>query len=321
MVTIDKIVQNVGKFDGKIENHRMYERAKENVSVLENDEGVLRLEETLKKVTGYSDFNWPSEPQNYTVSRGDVTFNVKSELTTKRPQYKTAVTQMENYINGIRLLLSEDRIITGVAKEKGKWCIGVDTLLEQYELIIAGVKSPGVKQTITYDVSGIMANEEIPKDLHLDIENNGNITEDNFRNYVRKDLLREVSEKYVKDYEKALKTKNKVAGVVTVNTRKGYKEEETKAEGTNWAYVAKTLVREDLEDEEAAGELNILANPDIDLREKRRELPFYELFVREPDGVKKLYVGIDSVYHRIQDLKGIEKITSEKTKYVPKEIV
>ena len=112
MVTIDKIVENVGKFNGNVsEKHRMYERAKQNIEYLEKDKGMLKLEETLKKNTGYDDFNLPSSPQEYTVSLGDVIFNVKSRTVTKRPQYKTAVEGMENYINGIKLLLSENRIL------------------------------------------------------------------------------------------------------------------------------------------------------------------------------------------------------------------
>lgn len=321
MVTIDKIVQNIGKFDGKVENHRMYERAKENILALKEDKGTLKLEQTLKMNTGYNEFNLPREPQDYNISLGDVIFNVRSETTTKRPQYKTAVTQMENYISGIMLLLSSDRIITGVAKEEGKWCISADTLLEQYELIIAGVKSPGIKQTIKYEVSGLMVQENIPQDMHLSVENNGNLTVDNFRNYVRKDKLLEVSEKYIKAYERALGKEKKIAGIIPVNSRKGYKEENTKAEGTNWAYVAKSLVNDSFDSDDTMGELNILADPNISIKEKRKSLPDYDLFIRAPYGEKKLYIGLESVYHRIQGLKDEKVITSDRTKYISKEIV
>jgi len=321
MVTIDNIIQNVGKFDGKVENHRMYERAKENILKLQEDKGMMRLEDNLKMNTGYNDFNLPREPHEYSISLGDVTFRVKSETTTKRPQYKTAVTQMENYLNGIMLLLSSDRVITGVAKEEGKWCISAETLLEQYELIIAGVKSPGIKQTIKYETCRLMAQENVPQEFHLSVDDNGNLTIDNFRNYVRKDRLMDVSMKYVKAYEKALGNGQKVEGIVPVNTRKGYKEENTKTEGTNWAYVTKTLVDDSFDDEMNMGELNILADPNISVNTKRAELPSYDLFVREPFGEKKLYVGIESVYHRIQDLKEDQVITANRTKYVPKEIV
>ncbi|MGV8171973.1 MAG: hypothetical protein ACP5OA_04740, partial [Candidatus Woesearchaeota archaeon] len=127
MVTIDKIVQNVGKFNGKVaENSTNYEKAKANVELLKDDKSMMKLEETLKKNTGYDDFNLPWKPDDYNICLGGVTFNVRSETTTKMPQYKSAVEQMENYLGGINLLLSENRVITGVAKENDLWCINID---------------------------------------------------------------------------------------------------------------------------------------------------------------------------------------------------
>jgi len=119
-----------------------------------------------------------------------------------------------------------------------------------------------------------------------------------------------------------LKTSNKNSGVVAINTRNGYKEENTKAEGVNWAYVVKTLI-----DYEEPGELNILADPEISLTQKRKELPFYNLYMRSVfnqetgEKEKKLYIGIESVYNRIQDLKGQDKIVTQKTKHIPTAIV
>jgi hypothetical protein len=316
MVTIDKIVRNVGKFDGKTKNHRTYERAKANVELIDSDEGMQKLEDTLRKATGYNDFNLPREPDTYSITKADITFNVRSETTTKRPQYKKAVEQMENYIGGINLLLSGDRVITGVAKEDGIWCIGVDTLLEQYEVIIAGVKSPGVKQTITYEADTSMMNA--PKEIDMTLIGNGKPTTESFTDYMRKDLLRDVSQKYIKAYEKELKKQEKVGGIVAVNTRKGYKEETTKSEGIDWAYIAKTLVNDD---GGTFGELNFLSDNNISFEDKTTSMPQYDLFIREPFGEKKLYVGIQSVYNRIQDLKNDRTIIADRTKYVAKEIV
>jgi len=69
------------------------------------------------------------------------------------------------------------------------------------------------------------------------------------------------------------------------------------------------------------GELNILADTSIGLEHKNSMFPEYELFIREPFGEQKLYVGISSVYDRIQDLKDSKTIISDRKRYVPKEIV
>jgi len=316
MVTIDKIVQNVGKFDGNIKNHRNYERTKANIELIDCDKGMQKLEETLRKETGYNDFNLPRESDTYSIERGGITFNVKSETTTKRPQYKKAVEQMENYIGGINLLLFENRIITGVAKEDNVWCINVDTLLENYEVILAGVKSLGVKQTITYETDASLM--ITPKKLDMSSSGNGRLTAENFMDYMKKDLLRDTSHEYAKAYEKELKKENKVGGIVAVNTRKGYKEETTKSEGIDWAYVAKKLVNDDTD---LPGELNKLVDNNMTFEEKTMMMPHYKIFIREPFGDKKIYVGIESVYNRLQDLKKDRTITTEATKYTPKEIV
>ncbi|MGV8087151.1 MAG: hypothetical protein ACP5N1_05980 [Candidatus Woesearchaeota archaeon] len=318
MVTLDKIVKNVGKFEGDLKNHRAYERAKENIEVINDYSGIIKLEETLKKEAGYNEFNMPKSPQKYEIKIGDVSFSVRSEMTTKRPQYKTAATQMENYLNGIILLVSQDRVITGVAKEEKKWCISVDKLLEQYELIIAGVKSPGLKQTIKYEIFGTLASEKI-KEMDLSVSSDGKLNTENFVNYVKADALRDISEKYVKAYEKELKSKDKIGDITPINTRKGFKEENSKTEGIDWAYVVKTLVNTETVDEE--GELNTLADPSINLEQKKEELPFYDLFERKVYGEQKLYVGIESVYNRIQDLKEQKSITTNRTNYISKELV
>jgi len=315
-VTIDKIVQNVGKFNGDISNHRIYEKAKASIELIDSDEGMLKLEETLRKETRYNDFNLPKEPEIYSVTRGEITFNIKSEMTTKRPQYKKAVEHMENYIGGINLLLFEDRVITGVAKENNIWCISIDTLIEQYGIILAGVKFPGVKQTITYEADESAM--KIPKEIDMSCVSNGKLTSENFTDYMRRDLFRGVSQEYVKDYEKVLKKEKKTGGIIAVNTLKGYKEDTTKSEGVNWGYVAKTLVNDD---KKAKGELNILVDSQISFEEKKTMMPQYDLFLREPFGEKKLYVGLESVHNRIQYLKSGNTLTGQTTKYIPKEIV
>jgi len=223
---------------------------------------------------------------------------------------------MENYIGGINSLLFENRIITGVAKENDLWCISVDKLLETYEVIMAAVKSVGVKQTITYEADASLMVP--PKKLDISFSTNGRLTAENFHDYMMKDLLRSNSQEYKKDYEKELKKKQKISGIAVINTRKGYKEDTTKSEGIDWAYVAKTLVSND---PDCLGELNVLSDEKISFEDKQAIMPQYKLFIREPFNQNTLYVGIESVFDRIQDLKKDRIIPSETVKYMPKEIV
>jgi hypothetical protein len=321
MVTIDGIVKNVGKFDGNIRRHRTYERAKENIAKIDKDDGMLKLEKTLKRETGYNDIHLPIEPDTYSLTKEGITFNVRSEKTTKKPQYKKAVEHMENYIVGINKLVNDNKIITWIPKENDMWCISVDNLLQQYDVIISGVKSPGVKQTITYEADEKLM--KAPKIMNMSVYSNGKLTTDNFLDYIRRDSLRIVADEYVTAYEKELKMQKKIKGIVPVNTRKGIKVDTTKSEGSDWAYVVKTLVNDD---EKSPGELNFLADNRIPMDFRISMNPQYDLFVRTPkddenQGRPKLYIGIRSVYNRIQQLKEGKSIVSNRTTYTAKELV
>ena len=321
MVTIDKIVENVKPFtEGVKERRRDYERAKQGLELLETDPSKIKLEDALKRSTRYSQFNLPTESIAVDITRGDVTFNVRSEATTKRPSYKSVVTEMENYLVAINTLLDEGRTLTGVAKEGDKWVISTKSLIEQYAIRVAGVMIPDVRHTITYSVSGELANEKTPKDFDTGVKPSKALNAENFANYARRDRLRAELGEFVEAYEKELLKSDKTEeGVIPVNTMDAYKAEKITVKGVNWGYVTKTLIK--VRDGNEEGELNILANPAISLAEKRRELPFYELVTREVRGEKRVYVTLESVYNRIQDLKEQEPIKSKRTKITTQEIV
>lgn len=318
MVTIDKVVENVAPYKGDLKSGRRdYERAKQGLELIEEES--LKLEDALKRETGYSEFNLPYEPATMDIQRGPVTFSVKSEMTTKRPQYKTAVTQMENYLNGLNFLTSEGRVITGIAKsDDDGWMIRTDKLLESYEVIVAGIMFPDLRQKIDYTANEELKNQPVPSEIDLKGRPNASaLTENNFVNYVMMDRMKENLETYVSDFEKDLK-KQKKEGVIEVSSRSGYEKTKNIKEGTNWGYVVKTLISASEKD---PGELNILANPEIGFEEKQRDLPFYQLYGKDVRGERKIFVTLESVYDRIQDLKEQEIITSKTTKLTPKELV
>jgi hypothetical protein len=321
-VTLDKVVQNVGTFKGDIkEQRRDYERAKQGVELLDNDLSKEKLEDALRRASEYSEFNIPTAPVDTEIVRGDVSFNVRSEATTKRPQYKTAVTGIENYINGTHFLVNNGHTITGVVKEGNKWYVATDTLLEHCEIMLASIMIPDIKQTITYILSGDLSAEPTPKTIDLGSQKSSRaLNAENFANYARRDRLRQDLSKFVESYELALSQEEKTGeGIVQVNTRAGYKEEKIKSKGANWAYVAKTLIRIKEKDDE--GELNMLADSETSLASKKRELPFYDLRTRDVRGSEKVYVSLQSVYDRIQDLKEQEVIKSSRSKIKAQEIV
>ncbi len=321
MVTIDNKIYNVGEFKGDLtEGKQDYERAKQGADLVKKE--MSALEERLKADTGYSQLEPPEEKTTKDVRRGDVTFNITSIKKIKKPQYKTAVEGMENYLDGIFSLISGGRTITGVVKEGKQTYVSVDRLLEEFDIIVAGVMLPDVKHTIKYDVTGALA-DEIPLDeiVLKDGRNPSSITEENFANYVRMDRIISNLTDYVKAYEAELsKGQRKKEKLTQVTDEAAYETTKSKATGVDWMYVVTKLITVPTNPKEK-GELNILSDDEVSKAEKERQMPTYKLMYREPLGEKKLYVSLQSVYNRIQELKEERTIESKRLKVEPKEVV
>jgi hypothetical protein len=321
MVTLDKIVYNVDTFTGDLaEGRRDYERAKQGLEVIESNESAL--EEALKESTGFNELNLPHTQEVTEITKGDVTISIISQKRTRKPQYKTAVVGMENYLNGIAFLLEEGRAITGVLREGRSTFISVDRLLESYDVIVAGIMSPEVKHTIRYDVGGTLLEEKVPDKIDFGaVKSPVAFTPENFSNYVWADKIKANIEKYVKSYEKALtKGQKKTEQITAVTSRSAYKSTKCVSEGVDWCYVVSNIVTVPTRPE-SLGELNVLSDTTISLAEKQRQFPTYRLMYHEVRGEKQVYVSIQSVYDRIQELKGDKSIIGKRTTIEPKEIV
>ena len=320
MVTLDNKIRNVGEFKGDLEaGRRNYERATQGLQLIVGEKS--QLEEALKGYTEFDNLNLPSEPAATDIRRGDVRFLIGSSTRIKRPAYKEAVTGMENYIDGIVFLLSQKMDISEVFKRGRLAFMSVEKLFEAFSIIVGGVLKAEVVHTISYEVAGELASEKLLDELALrEGRNPAALTGENFSNYVRLDRLEPILAAYVTKYEAALsKGQRKPKRVTDVTTRSAYETTKSKAEGPDWAYVVKTLVKVPT-DPESIGELNILRDPEISKAEKERKLPHYQLtYVNGGD--KILYVSIQSVSQRLQTLKQGPGIEARRLDVKPVEIV
>jgi len=316
VLKMQTLVKNIGKFKGDLrQGRRDYERAKQGLEVIEAE--ASQLEGTLKAETGFDRFNLPREVTETELQLGEVDFVVRSETRTKRPQYKAVVQQMEGYIMGISFMLSQGRTITGVAKEGRSWYVATDKLLEAYEVMAYGVMLPEVKQTIKHKAKGIVIDDVVLEDDRDSAE----LTPDNGLNYAKMKKLRPTLAKYVKGYEAELAEGQEEGERTTeITSRSAYKTKKSTANGVDWGYVVQTMVTVPTHPDEE-GELNVLADHDLSKAEKVRDMPWYKVINREPNGETRLYVSIQSVYERIQQLKADETITAQRLDVAPKEVV
>ena len=320
MVTLDNKVQNVPQFDGDLtRGEKNYQRAQQGLEVVKSRMGAL--EDTLKAETGYNDVDLPLEVMETTLEVGDVTFLVTSHTGKKRPQYKTAVVEMENYLAGIATMLGEGRTITGVVKQGRGTYVKASALLDQFDIMVAGVMRPGVTHKITYEAAGELADEPAVAELELPQERYaGNLNADNAANYVRMDRLNPNLVAFKKDYEKELaKGQRKPVQTTQVKASTAYTTTKAKAVGPNWAYVVKTMVTVPT-DKNGEGELNELADPD-GTKTSKRELPYQVIFRENRGGTEEAYVSIQSVYKRIEGLKEESQIKAKRLQAQSKEVV
>ena len=167
MVTIDNYVENVkAPFNGDIQAGRKdYERAVQGLEKV--DQRLSILEQAIKNETEYSDVNLPTEPITVTLKTDDVHFDVDCYKSTKRPAYKGVVESMEKYLSGIALLVVQRKEVEGVIKRGKDAYIEVDTLLEAYEIIVAGFMKPETKLTIKYKTIGTLDKEGVPERVRI----------------------------------------------------------------------------------------------------------------------------------------------------------
>lgn len=321
MVTIDNCVRNVKGFKGDLrKGRRDYERAKQGIERIKQEKASL--DDALKGYTGYNNFNLPQGTGETELRRGEVTFRIKSRRRIKRPQYKTAVTEMENYLKGISFLLDQGRAITGVVKDEGLTYIDACKLLEAYDIIVSGVMIPEVQHTIRYEPAGEIAEEEPLDNIVLKEKRPTRaLNADNFANYVRLDRVKEDLSSYVKDYEAELaKGQTKDTKTKAVTSKSAYKTTRKTQAGPNWAYVVMSLVAVPTRDDEE-GELNELCDPSYSFDKKQGMFVQYDLLERQVSGEARTYIGIESVYNRIQELKEGKSVRADRLKVEPREVV
>ena len=320
MVTLDDKLVNPGTFDENLKKGRKsYERAKQGSELVEREKSLL--EERLKERTGFSSLNLPAEPTETRVSEGDVTFVVRSEATTPRPSYKTAVESMVVYLNGVYYVMHSGAKTPWAFQQGELTFVEIGKLFEDLKIIVNGIFLPGVRHTIIYEISDKLAAEKPLDELVLkEGRNSAAFTPENFATYVRMDRLEPILTAYVEDYEAELaKGQRGKERVTPVTSRSAYETTRTKAKGPNWTYVVKTLITVPT-DTKSIGELDVLSDPSLSKAEKERRFPHYDLAYRGEEP-RLLYVSVQSVAKRIESLKEGPGIQAKGMKVKSVEIV
>lgn len=285
-------IQKLPEFSGVKESRTNYERAIHLLDFVD-DKFVMPYREILLGQLISDKYKAPEEKMTKRLGLDglEVALEVHRKLS---PSYKGIVEAWESYVNGVNFLAST-REISGVIKREGQNYVTTHSLLESFLVGVAGNINPTLELNVRsagfYNVNSF----EIPENLRLNGEHV------NF--YWNALEAKKTAEKLVKDYKKALKDVVSETEVIDVDVTKkaSYAPKSSKGERTNWTGVVKTLITMPTEkDEDGERELEILADNNITFADKQEELgEFYALKQRNGE----VYVGIDSVFGRMQYLK------------------
>lgn len=156
---------------------------------------IKKFEEGLFGKLGYSDYDRPNEKKEDEIQIGNITFNVTTIPTTKRPSYKEVVEEFERYLN----FLNEDKQqkITrkGVRTINQTSYIILDDLENKINKSLEEIREG--REGITQSVSDIKGNSETlkltPETIFIVFNWNYNaLTEHNSRIYVcAKNIIKE----------------------------------------------------------------------------------------------------------------------------------
>jgi hypothetical protein len=283
-------------------NRTEYERVKDQIEALE---GFIpeykRL--LLKKMGIRSSLSMGGDTINRFVSSGDVKFELQAERRKSKTSYKTIVVGWEANLNGINFA-TETRTLTGVIKEDDKNYISCESALDDFVKIAYGTLNPTVELNIKPEgTTGVKETDRIvvPEKAVLDSESA--IAYFNAQNMLG--YLKELSKSYREETNAAAQTIREK--VVPVTQKTGYKAGTIEREITDWTYAVKTLItmpEKKARKNAEPGELEMLADEEISLNYRVEMFgSVYELIKKKPYGNLKLYVGVNSLLDRIDDLK------------------
>jgi len=333
MAIVDIIKKAGPKFSGDLNRDRAgYERAKENVEKLLKE--VSPLEMALLDATGFNKFNLPPPGTHETEipeeDNVEIQFSIKTHKKIKKPSYKDVCTGMQNYLDGILFLLAQGKAITGIRKEDNVPYIGVETVKDAYDIIVAGALEPSLQHKMEYIVNPPLSKEKVLSQLVIEDRNREAFTDSNFIFYVRGRRIIDADRKLIIAYEKALKKhmepeeKEKVA---QVSSTRGYQLKKAAKKVPPYTNAVKSIITVPVEthahfkgEEIPIGEINQLLDPEFSFEDKVNMFPYYELIERPVRGKKTIFISIPSLYRGLENL--LEKEPTEYNAYniTPKEI-
>jgi len=277
-----------------------FQRAEQNLEVMKkHKEDIVSL---IKERFPVVPFDMASDIMHRSLYvNGEKLAEVQIECRYGKTAYKSVVEGFENYVNGMRFLLSRGRTITGIRKQGNQGYVAADKLLTDLDIIVAGNLDVTAEYNIEFpaiNLSRTGSGLVIPADASKKLSANSIDLYYQLQNAIYNE------EKFVKAYKKEA-SKGAGSGTRVTSTGKGevVAGKKISKETADYMDVVRSLVNVPQSNKSGKkwdAELPYLVDKKFNFKEKCELLPWYALI---PKGVNKVYVGLDSLYGRIQELK------------------
>ncbi|MFC1727847.1 hypothetical protein ACFLZ7_00065 [Nanoarchaeota archaeon] len=301
---IEEILKLVGNRAGaiKVSKESVYaERAEHNIQRME--EAKERLNELIRKKCRLDVFTMNSDIESKAlIVGGDKIADIQAESRHKKTPYKKIVEGIEGHLQGLAFNANRGRHTTDVVKRDGAPYLHVGRALEDFDTIVAG--NLGI--TIEYNVTPAIEYTELNGQLVIPNGADKELSANTIRLLMQINYALPKETAYLKKFKKEASKGSPKKGVSVTPVSKGKVVEGGKTEKTVIDYmdVVRTLIPVPTENHtrDWDPELPYLVS-EASFSKKKRIVPWYDLEQGRNGERLGTYVGIKSLYDRVQELK------------------
>lgn len=277
------------------------ERAKHNIEQMEALEE--RIVELLRKKFRFNPFAMEADVEERDlVVEGTKIADVRGECRYRKTPYKSIVNGMEDHLNGILFNAKRGRHMTDVVKRD---CVYVHAgrLLEDFDITMAGNLNLGIE----YNVIPAIVCKQPGETLIVPADADRELSANSIRLLMQIRGALPLEQAYLRKYNKEAAKgapKNGV-NVTEVSSRKVIEGGVIEKDTADYMDIVRTLIPVPTENHEKEWdpELPYLVDERLTLKDKQGFMPWYELCNGRNGERLGVYVGVKSLYDRIQELK------------------
>lgn len=236
--------------------------------------------------------------------------DVQLERRYRKTAYKKVVEEMEDHLEGIAFHKNRGRHITDTIRRNSKLYIHAERLLEDFDIILGG----NLGLAVEYNVNPLVSYKEPRETLIVPEDSTTKLSANSIRLLAQIGFALPLEKAYLTKYNKeaAKGAPNGGVNVTEVSSRKAVEGGHTEKDLTDYTNIVRSLIPVPTEDHTKKWdpELPYLVRKDISFESKKDIMPWYELATGRNGERLGVYVGIKSVYERLQELKenGARKI-------------